>query len=110
MQANVALKIVTDNSVPPTPLRTVSEIDAAAKLRDATDLVAASDVVIIHVRFHADSRIWEISERPDQIDREQWFKLLCAHVGDKFQTRAGGRGFFRLSRTQLELLKTLKAD
>jgi len=66
---------------------------------------APVDLVQINVRFHPNATIWEIGERPQSLDREQWFAALCARVGDKYRTRAGGRGFFRVPREELEALK-----
>jgi hypothetical protein len=77
----------------------------APGLCDAAVAARGSEDVIIHVRFHPDSRVWEIAERPDALDKEQWFKLLCARFGSNYQTRAGGRGFFRISRVELESAK-----
>ncbi|MGA9601226.1 MAG: hypothetical protein WBS22_13415 [Methylocystis sp.] len=77
----------------------------APGLCDAAIAATGSDDVILHVRFHPDSRIWEIAERPASLDKEQWLKLLCARFGSKFQTRVGGRGFFRISRVELESAK-----
>ena len=77
------------------------EKSSAPGLCDAAVSTAAHDEVIIHVRFHPDSRVWEIAERPEELDKEQWFTLLCARFGSKYQTRAGGRGFFRISRIEL---------
>lgn len=67
----------------------------------------AEEVAMVLVRFHPDSRIWEIGERPESLDKEEWYKLLCERAGDKYQTRAGGRGFFRIPRAELEALKAL---
>ncbi|MGE0195165.1 MAG: hypothetical protein AB7F41_04010 [Methylocystis sp.] len=67
----------------------------------------ASNSVIIHARFWPDARVWEIAECPDGLTKDEWFKLLCARVGDRYQTRAGGRGFFRISRGELDELKSL---
>ncbi len=91
-------------SVAPLP----EEKSAAPGLCDAAVSKAGSDEVILHVRFHPDSRVWEIAERPDTLDRDQWFKLLSARFGSRFQTRAGARGFFRISRTELESAKALR--
>ncbi|KAF2990359.1 hypothetical protein OGR47_14410 [Methylocystis sp. MJC1] len=66
-------------------------------LQDAT--------VLIHVRFRPDGNVWEIAECPDFMDKDEWFKRLCARAGDKFQARCGARGLFRLSLAQLEALK-----
>jgi len=85
---------------------TLDEKAAAPGLYDAAVSAPATDDVIIHVRFHPDSRVWEIAERPAALDKEQWFKLLCARFGAKYQTRAGGRGFFRISKVELEAAQT----
>ena len=84
------------------------EMIAARGPCDAAVGAPESEDVLILVRFYPDSRVWEIAERPESLDKEQWFKLLCARVGGKYQARAGGRGFFRVSRTELEALKTLR--
>lgn len=78
---------------------------AAAGAYESAVSAPAGGEVLLHVRFWPDTRVWEIAERPDHLDKEDWFKLLCARVGGTYQTRAGGRGFFRLTRPQLEALK-----
>ncbi|WP_442756570.1 hypothetical protein ACNHKD_08185 [Methylocystis sp. JAN1] len=60
---------------------------------------------LIHVRFRPDGTVWEIAERPAGLSGEEWFKRLCARVGDRFQARCGGRGMFRISGDELEALK-----
>jgi hypothetical protein len=98
---NAVSAVTLTLAVAPSP----QEKAEAPGLCDAAVSAAGSDDVILHVRFHPDSRVWEIAERPDTLDKEQWFKLLCARFGSKFQTRAGGRGFFRISRVELESSK-----
>ena len=78
---------------------------AAPGLCDAAVAAPVAHEVIIHVRFYPDSRVWEIAECPNALDKEQWFKLLCARFGSKYQTRVGGRGFFRISKVELEAAK-----
>ena len=78
---------------------------AAPGLCDAAVPAPGTQDVILHVRFHPDARVWEIAERPQDLDKEEWFKVLCARFGSKYETRAGGRGFFRLSRAELEAAK-----
>ena len=92
-------------TLPTTVAPSFEERAAAPGLCDAAVTARGSDDVILHVRFHPDSRVWEIAECPASFDREQWFKLLCARIGSKYQTRAGGRGFFRASRLELESAK-----
>jgi hypothetical protein len=72
--------------------------------------VGASDAVILHVRFRNDAEIWEIAERPEGLTKQEWFQLLCARAGEKYETRIGGRGFFRLTRLELDSIKSLKAQ
>jgi hypothetical protein len=62
--------------------------------------------ILIHVRFRPDGEIWQITQCPETLTPGEWFKKLCARVGDKFQTRSGGRGLFRLSAEQLDALRT----
>ena len=99
---NTEFKATLSLTVAPAP----EERPVAPGLCDAA--VPVSDEVIIHVRFHPDSRVWEIAECPNALDKEQWFKLLCTRLGSKFQTRAGGRGFFRITRAELESAKALR--
>jgi hypothetical protein len=84
--------------------RITQEEDAATP---ATTTAAAE--VILHVRFRPDAHVWEIAERPEGLDKEEWYRLLCARAGDRYQTRIGGRGFFRLSRAELDSLKAQAA-
>jgi hypothetical protein len=72
--------------------------------------LGASDRVILHVRYNRDATIADIAERPEGLSKDEWFKLLCARAGDRYETRIGGRGFFRLTRMELESIKTLKAQ
>jgi hypothetical protein len=65
--------------------------------------------VLIHVRFRPDGTVWEIAECPEGLAKDEWFKKLCARVGDKYQARCGGRGMFRISLAQLEALRAPKA-
>ncbi|BDV40204.1 hypothetical protein [Methylocystis bryophila] len=81
---------------------------AAPGLCDAAVAAPVADEVILHVRFHPDARVWDIAECPNALDKEQWFKVLCARFGSKYQTRAGGRGFFRISRIELESAKAFR--
>jgi len=76
-------------------------------MHNAAIPIPSTDSLIIYIRFWPDGRVWEIPECPPEMSKEEWFSHLCARVGDKYQTRAGGRGFFRLSRLELESLKVL---
>lgn len=77
---------------------------AAPVERDPNAVTAAGDSVIIMVRFRPDTTVWEINGLPAHLDKQAWFHLLCKRAGDKFETRAGGRGYFRLSREEYEAI------
>jgi hypothetical protein len=61
--------------------------------------------VIIHARFAPNAAVVEISERPAGLTPQQWFNFLSDNAGSVYQTLAGGRGVFRLSRGQVDELK-----
>lgn len=105
MQSNSIPSVSPDRSEAyPVGATRAAEPEAASGLANAVS-ADASDAVLLPVRFWPDTRVWEIAERPDHLDKEEWFKLLCARVGGNYQARSGGRGFFRIARTQLEALK-----
>lgn len=106
MQSNVS-SIVSNEVGGAVSIARVSPVAAraAAKGRDVAVAAALDDNVIIHIRFRPDTTVWEIGECPDHLDKEEWFKLLCKRLGSTYATRAGGRGFFRLTRVELEALK-----
>lgn len=110
MTVNAAEGITQNEKAPTSLTPPLGEREESARPYDAALPLGASEEVILHVRFRPDSHVWEIAERPDGLDREEWFKLLYARASDRYETRAGGRGFFRLSRMELESIKTLKAQ
>lgn len=57
---------------------------------------------LIHVRFQPDGSIGHITDRPAHLSDDQWFKLLCSAIGHKYHARAGGRGFFRTTRDEIQ--------
>jgi hypothetical protein len=61
--------------------------------------------VVLHARFAPNGTVVEISERPASLSPQDWFNFLSAKAGDVYQTLAGGRGVFRLTRAELEALK-----
>jgi hypothetical protein len=65
--------------------------------------------VLLHMRSWPNAVIREIAECPSTLTKEEWFTQLCARFGDKYETRAGGRGFFRISAAELESLKAENA-
>jgi hypothetical protein len=65
--------------------------------------------LIVHVRFAPNGRVVEISERPGGLDPHAWFDFLSDNAGDVYQTLAGGRGVFRLTREAIEALKVKAA-
>jgi hypothetical protein len=62
--------------------------------------------VIIHARFWPDSSVWEIAERPSTLNKDEWFSRLATLFGDKYEPRAGGRGFFKISSAELAAAKS----
>jgi hypothetical protein len=106
MQMNTAIDVAIDreNPLPVARIETPAEYVAApaANLNSAT--------VLLHVRFRPDSTILNIDECPAEMTKEEWFKRLCARAGAKFATRAGGRGFFRLTHVELETLKVQRPN
>jgi hypothetical protein len=65
--------------------------------------------VILHVRFAPNGTVVEISERPQSLTPQAWFDFLSDKAGDVYQALAGGRGVFRLTRTELDPLKQAAA-
>ena len=106
MQINTAIDVTIDRENPP----------LAAPIEHAGERVAApaanlnSATVLLHVRFRPDTTILDIDECPVEMTKEEWFKRLCARAGGKFATRAGGRGFFRLTHVELETLKVQRPN
>jgi len=88
----------------PYDLEVQQQPDAFAKSHALTD-----STILIHVRFRPDGIVWEITECPKELTKEEWFKRLCARAGGKFQARCGGRGMFRLSVEELEAMKATHA-
>ena len=65
--------------------------------------------VIIHVRFAPNGSVVEISERPVALSPQDWFNYLSNKAGAAYQALSGGRGVFRLTRGQVDALKTESA-
>lgn len=94
----------------PLPVSGATSQPEPAGLYDGAVAASPADEVILHVRFRPDTTVWEIAETPDHLSKQDWFHLLCARVPSKFHTRAGGRGFFTLTRTELAALKVRNAN
>jgi hypothetical protein len=60
---------------------------------------------LIHVRFAPDGTVREIGERPRGVPAQDWFGYLCRNTQNCYQALSGGRGLFRLSRTEVDRLK-----
>ncbi len=65
-----------------------------------------SDIAMIHVRFGSDGSVVEISERPTPLSPQQWFNELSDAAPTLYQALAGGRGIFRLGKSQLESIRS----
>lgn len=60
---------------------------------------------LIHVRFNPDGTVADIGERPEPINAQIWFKYLSRNTVDRYQALAGGRGLFRLPRSEVDAIK-----
>lgn len=65
--------------------------------------------VMIHVRFSPNGTVTEISERPASLSPQLWFNRLTKKAGTGYQPLSGGRGVFRLARSELETIKAAAA-
>ncbi len=65
--------------------------------------------VVLHARFAPNGTVVEISERPASVSPQDWFNFLSDKAGDVYQTLAGGRGVFRVTRAELDALKQAAA-
>ena len=106
MQMNTAIDVAIDREIP----SPVARIETAAEHIVAPAANLNSATILLHVRFRPDATILNIDECPAEMTNEEWFKRLCARVGGKFATRAGGRGFFRLTHVELETLKAQRPN
>ena len=61
--------------------------------------------IMIHVRFNNDSTVSEIGERPSALTAQNWFNHLSRNTQNCYESLSGGRGVFRLSAEQLNVLK-----
>ena len=63
-------------------------------------------LVMIHVRFAPNGEVTEIGERPAGTTAQGWFNRLSQHLGNGYQPLSGGRALFRISRDEVDSLKT----
>jgi hypothetical protein len=61
--------------------------------------------VMIHVRFAANGTVTEIGERPESLNAQDWFTRLSTGAGPRYESLAGGRGVFRVERSQVDAIK-----
>jgi len=64
-----------------------------------------SSNILIHVRFAPNAAVVEIGERPPALSPQDWFYYLSDKAGASYQTLAGGRGVFRLTRGEVDAFK-----
>ena len=64
-----------------------------------------SQNIMIHVRFAPDGTVTEIGERPVGFTPQDWFDYLSGKAAAAYQTFAGGRGVFRLTREAVDAFK-----
>ena len=65
-----------------------------------------NNLVMIHVRFAPDGSVTQIGERPPATPAQDWYDRLSVKAGMSYQALSGGRGVFRLQRSDVEALKT----
>jgi hypothetical protein len=63
-------------------------------------------LVMIHVRFAPNGEVTEIGERPAGTSAQDWFNRLSQHHGNGYQPLSGGRALFRISRDEVDSLKS----
>jgi hypothetical protein len=68
-----------------------------------------SNQVMIHVRFAPNGTVTEIGERPSALSAQAWFNLLTSTTQDNYEALSGGRALFRLSRAEVDQLKSSAA-
>ncbi|WP_316175419.1 MULTISPECIES: hypothetical protein [unclassified Bradyrhizobium] len=66
--------------------------------------LAATEEVLIHVRFFPNSDINSIGEKPASLTANEWYERLLDMARPHYQTFAGGRGFFRIPRPCFEAI------
>jgi len=64
-----------------------------------------TNTLTIHVRFFPDGTVMEVGERPQEVDPQAWFNHLSRNTQNCYASLSGGRGFFRMTREQVDTLK-----
>ncbi len=70
----------------------------------------SSEEVLIHVRFSPDGTVADIAECPQAGSAQSWFNQLASKCGETYQPLSGGRGLFRVARSEVDGLKTSLAS
>ncbi|WP_434112061.1 hypothetical protein [Methylocaldum sp. GT1TLB] len=84
---------------------TPSEPQSAVVASGATFNAEQRTECVIHLRFFPDGTVAEIGERPSGVEPHDWYKYLCNNTQNSYQALSGGRGLFRLLRTEVDALK-----
>ena len=66
--------------------------------------------VMIHVRFAPNGTVTEIGERPASLGAQDWFNRLSTEAAARYQSLAGGRGVFRVERSQVDAMKAASVN
>jgi hypothetical protein len=118
LQVDIAHAVGERRAVPPhgqdqsRERRTGMARQAAARLQPVEYITdnakaLAPDDVLVHVRYRPDGEIFSIDDKPEGLSASQWLKHLFATASLHYQTFAGGRGFFRIPRSEFEALRKL---
>lgn len=83
---------------------------AVAKLRtpitEEADTISeeanTEEDVLIHVRYLPNADVFSIDACPENLSPREWLNRLLEIASDRYQTLAGGRGFFRIPRSRLD--------
>ncbi|MFG1294795.1 MULTISPECIES: hypothetical protein [Xanthobacter] len=65
-----------------------------------------SEEVMIHVRFWPSAEIFTIDAKPESLSPREWYNKLYMGYTQYYETRANGRGFFRIPRPVFDELMT----
>lgn len=82
-------------------------MDTAEMTTETSAPAAAGQVTdcLIHVRFKNDATVIEIGERPQGVEAQTWFNFLSQNTMNHYRALSGGRGMFRLPRSEVEALQ-----